>query len=166
MEPPDYAPLSVLTVASAMRSGLQPALTVQALMTIATVQTRVLLADDHPALLAETSRLLSGEHQVVGTVTNGLELVEAALRLDPDLILLDITMPGLDGFEAARRLKRAGCRSKLVFLTVWEDVDFVREAMELGADGYVVKSRLASDLIPAIAEVLAGRKFVSPTLKP
>jgi DNA-binding NarL/FixJ family response regulator len=132
---------------------------------IATTSARILLADDHPALLAETAKLLSREHEIAGAVSNGLELLEAAGRLDPGLILLDISMPGLDGFEAGRRLKRAGCRSKLVFLTVWEDSDFAREARELGADAYVVKSRLASDLTFAIAEVLAGHKFVSPTMK-
>jgi DNA-binding NarL/FixJ family response regulator len=127
-------------------------------------KTRILLADDHPALLAETARLLGQEHEVVGTVANGLELLAAAARLDPDLIVLDISMPGLNGFEAARRLKQTDCRSKLVFLTVWEDADFAREAMALGADAYVVKSRLASDLIPAISEALAEHHFVSPTM--
>jgi DNA-binding NarL/FixJ family response regulator len=128
-------------------------------------KTRVLLADDHPAMLAETTRLLSLDHSVIGTVTNGLELLEACARLDPDLVLLDISMPGLDGFEAARRLKHAGCHSKLVFVTVWEDSDFAREAMALGADGYIVKSRLATDLMPAIAEVLAGHTYVSETMR-
>lgn len=127
-------------------------------------RTRILLADDHPALLAETARLLAQDHNVVGTVADGLELLAAVKRLDPDLIVLDISMPGLDGLETARRLKQSGCRSKLVFLTVWEDADFAREAMALGADGYVVKSRLASDLIPAIAEALAEHQFVSPTM--
>jgi DNA-binding NarL/FixJ family response regulator len=127
-------------------------------------KTRILLADDHPALLAETARLLGQDHEVVGTVANGLELLAAAEGLDPDVIVLDISMPGMDGFEAARRLKQSGCRSKLVFLTVWEDADFAREAMALGADAYVVKSRLASDLIPAITEALAEHPFVSPTL--
>jgi DNA-binding NarL/FixJ family response regulator len=129
------------------------------------IKTRILLADDHPTLLAETSRLLGQEHDVVGAVTNGLELLAAAARLDPDLILLDISMPEMDGLQAARRLKQTGCRSKLVFLTVWEDADFVLEAMALGADAYVVKSRLASDLAPAISEVMAGHKFLSPTMK-
>jgi DNA-binding NarL/FixJ family response regulator len=90
--------------------------------------------------------------------------LESAARLDPDVIVSDVTMPGIDGFGAARSLKRAGCRSRIVFLTVHEDPDYAREAMLLGADGYVVKSRLASDLLTAIHEVVAGRKSVSPTL--
>jgi DNA-binding NarL/FixJ family response regulator len=125
---------------------------------------RILLADDHPALLAETVRLLGEDYAVVGAVANGLELLEAAKRLDPDVIVLDISMPILDGFEAARRLKRTGCASKVVFLTVWEDADYAREAMNLGADAYVVKSRLATDLLPAISEALSKQHFVSPTL--
>jgi DNA-binding NarL/FixJ family response regulator len=74
-------------------------------------------------------------------------------------------MPGIDGFGVARSLKRAGCRSRLVFLTVHEDPDFAREALALGADAYVVKSRMASDLLTAIQGALAGRTFVSPTVK-
>jgi DNA-binding NarL/FixJ family response regulator len=73
-------------------------------------------------------------------------------------------MPGIDGFEAARRLKQAGSQSKLIFLTVCEDADFASEALALGADAYVVKSRLASDLVGAISEALAERQFVSPTI--
>jgi DNA-binding NarL/FixJ family response regulator len=125
---------------------------------------RILLADDHAGALAQAASLVGREHDVTGTVTNGLELLEAAQRLDPDLIVLDISMPDIDGFEAARRLKQTGSRSKLIFLTVWEDADFAREAMALGASGYVVKSRLASDLCLAISEALAERSFVSPTL--
>ena len=129
-----------------------------------TTKLRILLADDHPAILAETARILQQDHEVVGTAADGLELLVAVKRLDPDLIVLDISMPHLDGFEAARRLKQAGCRSKLIFLTVWEDLDFAREAMSLGADGYVIKSRLASDLIPAVSEAWAGNHFLSPPL--
>ena len=125
---------------------------------------RILLADDHPALLAETVRLLGQDYTVVGTVANGLELLEAAKRLAPNVIVLDISMPILDGFEAARRLKRTGCASRVVFLTVWEDADYAREAMSLGADAYVVKSRLATDLLPAISEALSKQHFVSPNL--
>jgi len=131
---------------------------------ITTTQSRILLADDHPALLAETVDLLARDHEVVASVTNGLDLLEAAQRLDPDLIVLDNSMPGFNGFEAARRLNQAGCRSKLVFLTVWEDADFARQAMTLGASAYVVKSRLASDLPIAISETLAAHQFISPSI--
>ena len=124
----------------------------------------MLLADDQPAILAQVLRVLGNGYDVVGTVGDGPGVLELAARLDPDVIVLDITMPGIDGFGAARSLKRAGCRSRLVFLTVHEDLDFVREALALGADAYVLKSRLASDLPHAIDEVMAGRTFISPTV--
>ena len=123
------------------------------------------MADDQPAVLSQVTRILGEEYDIVGTVGDGLELLEAAGRLEADVIVLDITMPGIDGLGAARSLKRAGCRSKLVFLTVHEDADFAREAMALGADAFVVKSRLASDLLTAIHDVLAGQKFLSPSVK-
>ncbi len=116
-------------------------------------------------MLAQIAGILGKSFDVVGTVGDGLRLLESAGRLEPDVIVLDITMPGVDGFGAARSLKRAGCRSRLVFLTVHEDPDFAREAMSLGADGYVVKSRLASEIVIAIQEAVAGRKFVSATVR-
>jgi DNA-binding NarL/FixJ family response regulator len=122
----------------------------------------VLLADDQPAMLAQIAGVLGNTYDIVGTVGDGLCLLESAARLDPDVIVSDISMPGIDGFGVARSLKRAGCRSRFVFLTVHEDPDFAREALSLGADAYVVKSRLASDLLSAIREAVAGRKFVSP----
>ncbi|MBS1241580.1 MAG: two component transcriptional regulator, LuxR family, partial [Gemmatimonadetes bacterium] len=82
---------------------------------------RILLADDHPEALEQAARVLGGSFEVVGTAADGLALVRAAATLDPDVIVLDIAMPVLDGLEAARRLKASGCRSRLVFLTVWED---------------------------------------------
>jgi DNA-binding NarL/FixJ family response regulator len=135
-------------------------------MTCSQAKPRILLADDHPAALAQAVHVLEERNEIVGTVPDGLELLDAAGRLDPDLVVLDISMPGLGGFDAARRLKQSGSRSKLVFLTVWEDPDFVREALALGAEAYVVKSRLASDLLHAVSEVMSGRKFISPGLIP
>jgi DNA-binding NarL/FixJ family response regulator len=126
---------------------------------------RVLLADDQPPMLAQVARVLGGTYEIVGTVGDGLSLLEAAARLDPDVIVSDITMPCIDGFGAARSLKRAGRRSRLVFLTVHEDPEYAREALSLGGDAYVVKSRLVSDLSSAIQEALAGRTFVSPTVR-
>jgi DNA-binding NarL/FixJ family response regulator len=125
---------------------------------------RLLLADDHSAMLARTAHLLEGEFAITGTVGNGLDLLEAAARLDPDVVVLDITMPGLDGIQAARQLQRVGGRAKLVFLTVHEDPDYVRAALDAGGTAYVVKARLASDLIPAINAALLGERFLSPTL--
>jgi DNA-binding NarL/FixJ family response regulator len=125
---------------------------------------RVLMADDHAATLAQAARLIGEQHEVIGTVSDGLALLSAAARLDPDLIVLDISMPGVDGLEAARRLKAAGCRSRMVFLTVHEDADYARAALSLGADAYVVKSRVASDLMLAISEAMASHQFVSPSI--
>ena len=93
---------------------------------------RVLLADDHPAMLALTAAVLADECCVVGTVGNGCELLAEAERLDPDVIVLDITMPRLDGIEAARQLRRSHRPARLVFLTVHEDADFARAALNAG----------------------------------
>ena len=91
-------------------------------------------------------------------------MIDEAAKLAPDVIVLDISMPKLNGIEAARQLKATGSRAKIVFLTVHEDMDYVRGALAAGAHGYVVKPRLASDLLPALREVLASGWFVSPTL--
>ena len=124
----------------------------------------VLLADDHQDFLAVAVRLLAPEFAVVKTVGDGRALLEEAAQLDPDVLVLDISMPVLNGIEAVRQLKAARCRAKVVFLTVHGDADYVRAALAAGAQGYVAKSRLASDLRLALREVLAGRSFVSPSL--
>jgi len=124
----------------------------------------VLLADDHPAMLALTATALAEEYLVVGRVGDGHELLADAERLHPDVIVLDISMPGLNGIEAARRLRSSHNPARLVFLTVHEDRDFARAALDAGGLGYVVKTRLVSDLLPAIRAALADRRFISPTI--
>jgi DNA-binding NarL/FixJ family response regulator len=122
---------------------------------------RVLLADDNEDFLAVAARLLEPEFEVVKTVGDGQALIDQAAILEPDLLLLDISMPVLSGIEAARQLKAAGSNAKIVFLTVQEDPTYLRSALATGALGYVVKSRLACDLVTAVREALAGRSFVS-----
>jgi DNA-binding NarL/FixJ family response regulator len=128
------------------------------------VRSRVLLADDHPAMLALTAAVLAGEYLVVGSVGDGRALLAEAERLHPDVIVLDITMPRLDGIQAAAQLLRSSHPARLVFLTVHEDPDFARAALDAGALGYVLKARLASDLLPAVRAALADRRFISPTI--
>jgi DNA-binding NarL/FixJ family response regulator len=122
---------------------------------------RVLLADDHEAMLDRVARLLEAECNVVGTATDGQQALEAAQDLKPDVLVLDVSMPVMNGIETAHRLKEAGAEARIVFLTVHDDPDFAKEALEAGALGYVIKSRIASDLMIAINEVYAGRNFVS-----
>ncbi|MGB7438231.1 MAG: response regulator transcription factor [Candidatus Acidiferrum sp.] len=122
---------------------------------------RVLLADDHPGVLGAVQDLLETNFDIVGAVDSGESLIDAAMRLQPDVIVTDISMPKLSGIEAANRLRRSGCSSKVVFLTVHTDADVVRIALETGALGYVVKTSIATDLLFAIQEAIAGRVFVS-----
>jgi DNA-binding NarL/FixJ family response regulator len=126
---------------------------------------RVLLADDHPKMLECVAQLLRDESEIIGTVENGKQLIEAALNLDPDLIVLDISMPVLNGIEAAHHLKNFGSRAKVIFLTMQEDDDFVRAAVSAGALGYVLKRRISIDLMPAIRNVLQSHAFASPPLR-
>ena len=124
----------------------------------------VLLADDHADFVAIAVRHLEPHFDVVQTVADGQALLDHAAQLGPDIVVLDISMPMLNGLEAARRLKATGSRATIVFLTIHTDPDYVRAALAAGALGYVIKSRLASDLLPSIREALAGRSFVSPSI--
>ncbi len=125
---------------------------------------RVLLADDHEAMLNRVADLLGGECDVIGTAIDGRQALDAAKHLKPDVLVLDISMPVINGMETARRLKAAGAKARIVFLTVHDDPDFAREALEAGALGYVIKSRIASDLVTALKEAHAGRSFLSPSV--
>lgn len=123
---------------------------------------RILLADDHPYFAELVGGLLGPKFEIVGKVSDGRALVDAALALKADVILTDISMPILNGIDAVDELHRSGCNSKIIFVTVHSDLDFVRACLAVGAAGYIVKPRVALDLLLAIREVLAGNLFISP----
>jgi DNA-binding NarL/FixJ family response regulator len=122
---------------------------------------RVLLADDHPGLLVAVRGLLQADMDVIGCVDNGESLFEAGVKMRPDVIVTDISMPKLSGIEAVNRLRTAGCSAKVVFLTVHNDPDVVRAALKSGGLGYVLKTSITTDLLFAVREALQGRAFVS-----
>ena len=124
---------------------------------------RILIADDHKEMRDKIVQQLEEEFEVVGSVTDGCLVLEAEPRMQPDLCVLDISMPGLSGIEAALELKARNSTSRIVFLTVHEDPDFLEAALETGALGYVLKSRMGSDLAPAVRSAMAGRLFISPS---
>jgi DNA-binding NarL/FixJ family response regulator len=123
----------------------------------------VLVADDHGAMLSTVVRLLSTDYDVVAAVLDGPAAVAAVVRHSPDLVVLDIAMPAMSGIAVARVLKEGGSTSKFLFITMHNDRHYVQELRELDSVGFVVKDRLASDLLLAVREVLAGRPFVSPS---
>jgi len=128
-------------------------------------RSRVLLVDDNPEFLEIAATVLEGHnHEVVGKALDGEAGLHAALSLNPDVVVLDISMPNLNGYQVATRLRDHKHRAAVVLLTFHEDVEFVRAARAIGVRGYVIKRRMASDLPTAVAEVLAGRAFVSPPL--
>ena len=125
---------------------------------------RVLLADDHTLLVDGLRSLLEPQCELVGTVEDGRALVKAAQKLHPDVILLDISMPLLNGLEAAHQLKELVPDSKLIFLTMHADRSYVREAFRAGASGYLLKRYAVSELEHAISVVLRGRRYITPLL--
>lgn len=126
---------------------------------------RLLLADDHTILLEGLKALLAPQFEVVATVADGRAVLEAAERHQPDLILLDISMPGLNGIEAARQLKQANPGAKLVVLTMHPDLSFVSAAFEAGVLGYVLKQSAATELVTALHEVDGGRRYISSLIQ-
>ena len=125
---------------------------------------RVILADDHTILVEAFRKLLEPQYEVVGTVADGRALVESAPQLKPDVILVDIAMPLLNGLEAGLRLKELMPTVKLIFLTMNEDPDLAVEAIRSGASGYLLKSSAASELMQAIQMALKGKSYVTPQI--
>jgi DNA-binding NarL/FixJ family response regulator len=126
-----------------------------------TSQTRVIAVDDHAAILSAIAKLLRKSFNVVALASNGVAALDVILRLEPDLVVLDISMPGLSGIEVALELRKRSNKVKIVFLSTHEDSGFVRACLAAGGQGYVTKKFLSSDLIPTIDAVLAGHVFVS-----
>jgi DNA-binding NarL/FixJ family response regulator len=125
---------------------------------------RLLLADDHTLVMEGFRRILESEFDIVGAVEDGKTLVSEASRLKPDLILVDISLPGVNGLEAARQIKRNLPQAKIVFLTMHADLTYLRDAMRLGASGYLLKSSAGRELLNAVREVLAGKTYFAPEL--
>ena len=123
---------------------------------------RILLADDCPAVLDEVERFLCNAFEIVGTAQDGGLALRLAISLNPDIIVLDISMPLLSGLEVASCIRKSPCRTKIIFLTVHADGDYVDAAFSRGASAYVLKCRLGIDLIPAIEAALQGQTFTSP----
>ena len=130
------------------------------------MRAKLLLADDHSITLAGMRSVISREHDLVGQVSDGRTLVSEALRLRPDLIILDISMPLLNGIESARQIRHAWPRAKLLFVTMHSNAMYVREAMSTGALGYILKTSAAEELLPAIQSVLRGQVYLTPELAP
>jgi DNA-binding NarL/FixJ family response regulator len=125
---------------------------------------RILLADDHTLLMEAIQKLLEPAYDVVGIVKDGLALLDAAPALKPDVILIDISMPRLNGLEAGRRLGKMMPGVKLIFLTMNEDPDIAAEAIRNGASGYLLKTCAASELLDAIQAALKGMSYVTPKI--
>ena len=120
---------------------------------------RILVADDHEEVRNKIVQLLKRQFDVLGAVCDGPEFLQAVDELKPDLCVLDISMPKMSGIEVAYRIKQTHSQTKIVFLTLHDDLDFRAAALETGAEGYVTKARMGGDLIFAVKEVLAGRRF-------
>jgi DNA-binding NarL/FixJ family response regulator len=125
---------------------------------------RVLMADDHSILLAGVRRLLEDQYEVAGMVEDGRAMLEAAERLMPDLVLLDISMPLLNGFEAARQLKKLLPETKILFLTMHASPQYATEAFKAGGNGYLLKQSAVSELPQAIEAVLEGKYYLTPSI--
>jgi DNA-binding NarL/FixJ family response regulator len=126
---------------------------------------RILLADDHTMICAGFRKLLEPEFEVVGAVGDGRSLLTAAEELKPDLVLVDVAMPLLNGLDAARQLKKTMPRVKLIFLTMNPDSDVASEALRIGASGYLLKTSQGDELLKAVRDVIRGMSYVTPQIR-
>jgi DNA-binding NarL/FixJ family response regulator len=127
-------------------------------------RTRILLADDHQMFSQGLRSLLEDEFELVGTVRDGQSLVDAAQKLNPDIIVVDISMPVLNGLDAVRQLKEMNIGAKIIFLTMHADERLLAEAFRCGGAGYVLKQSAGDELLLAIKEVLAGHRYITPLI--
>jgi DNA-binding NarL/FixJ family response regulator len=125
---------------------------------------RILIADDQKEMVQTIALALASEFDIIGTAEDGERAIELATQLFPDILVLDISMPIVNGIEAAWRLKRLASPTRIIFVTVHTDPDFVEAARSAGALGYVWKESMASDLAPAVRAVLQGNRFTSPSM--
>lgn len=125
---------------------------------------RVLLADDHDSIVEQVRLTLGGDVDIVGVVDNGQDAIAEVGRLNPDVLVIDISMPILNGLRAVSQRRSTNSRTKVVFLTVHQDQDFVAAAFSAGASGYVTKADVTTDLVPVIQEVLQGRTYISQSM--
>jgi len=127
---------------------------------------RILLTDDHTLFRQGLKSLLEAEYdmQVVGEARDGQEAVERALELKPDLVIMDIGMPGLSSFEAVRQIRRVRPETRVLFLTMYDDEDYLAQCLEAGASGYVLKDTPAEQLVAAVREIQRGGKYLSPVI--
>jgi DNA-binding NarL/FixJ family response regulator len=123
---------------------------------------RVLLADDHPAVVKDLCAVLQPEFDVIATVENGMDLLAKVDALSPDVIVTDITMPGLDGIAAASEILRKNPAARIVFVTVHDEAEMVKKSLAIGVLGYVLKLTAGEDLVPAIHAALRGERHISP----
>lgn len=127
---------------------------------------RILVADDHAVVIEGILSILEGSHEVVGVAKDGRELLEKAALLKPDVVIADVNMPLLNGFDAAKGVRKVLPNVKLVFLTMSDDRNLAAAALNLGPVGYVLKNTPASELLKAISETVRGRSYVTPKLRP
>jgi DNA-binding NarL/FixJ family response regulator len=125
---------------------------------------RILLADDHALVRAGIRSILESDYEIAGEVEDGRELVRTAVKLNPDVIVVDISMPNLNGLEAIRQLQKRGVRAKNVVVTMHAGVDFAVQALRLGVSGYVLKVDASEELARALSEALADRLYISPSI--